>query len=98
MVWPINEKGSLRARPSYAAKLRQVNALLAKLTLNPSPNRLAISTRSAHIPRIEMPRECPPALRSERARSSLLFKKGRFDQVCKKGFMRSARDFVRKAS
>src|ERR1035437_10450741 len=38
---------------------RQVNALRAKLTLNPPPNRHAGSaSRSERIPRTRMPREC----------------------------------------
>jgi len=40
VVWPINEKGSLCAGPSYVAKQRQVNVLLAKLTSTGHPSDL----------------------------------------------------------
>ncbi len=48
--------------------MRRVNALRAKLTFNPPPNRLAGSaSRSEYTPRTRMPRECLPAFRIEPA-------------------------------
>jgi hypothetical protein len=46
----------------------RVNVLRAEPIFTPPPNRHAGSaSRSERIPGIEMPRECPPAFRSERA-------------------------------
>src|SRR6266705_1677894 len=68
MVWPITWEGLSVEATILGAKLRRVNALQAKLTFNSPPNRLAESaSRSERTPRTRMPREYPPACRSDRA-------------------------------
>src|SRR5437879_12709712 len=86
MVWPITLRGPSLARSCYGPNCGQVNALRGELTFNPPLTHAGNASRSARIPEIEMPRECPPAsVLSQQASSPLSGAGGTFDQGCGSG-------------